>query len=400
MLDGTLGVRESRTALVSVQAAGAGIIGAAWFVYLSLATTSFTVAGAHAATWWLPLFIVVVVFNGISLLWVAARRRIDLLAVVGTLGAIAYTVVLSLWFAAGSGYVLQSGTPGSAITLWFAMLPTLCSVVLVLARQRVLASVTVAIAVPLTEMVASYTWSGGFDSDALVRTMWSVAWAGVYTALAATAVVFADRLDAERASSAELAQAAAVEDAREDHERRVDALVHDRIIAFLLALRAGPPDAATRTAAADVLYELDHWGDDTALPATVDAEALVRRLRGAVSRLGDDVAVRTDVAAGAVEYPWEAVDALVESCGEAVRNFYRHGGPGASCVVVAVVDDDEVVVTVADDGAGFDPETVPAGRFGVANGIIGRMAVVPGGSASIHSAPGDGTRIRLRWERT
>jgi signal transduction histidine kinase len=45
---------------------------------------------------------------------------------------------------------------------------------------------------------------------------------------------------------------------------------------------------------------------------------------------------------------------------------------------------------------GFDPTAVGAYRFGLALSVLDRMAAV-GGCATVDSAPGCGTVVRLRW---
>jgi signal transduction histidine kinase len=66
--------------------------------------------------------------------------------------------------------------------------------------------------------------------------------------------------------------------------------------------------------------------------------------------------------------------------------------------VYAEVDEDSVEVFVRDRGKGFDAEAVAQDRLGVKGSIIDRMAR-HGGSATIRSAPGDGTEVRLELKR-
>ena len=66
--------------------------------------------------------------------------------------------------------------------------------------------------------------------------------------------------------------------------------------------------------------------------------------------------------------------------------------------VAPKADDERVSVFVRDRGAGFDRATVPADRRGLAESIEGRM-VRAGGSASVVSAPGEGTEIELALPR-
>jgi signal transduction histidine kinase len=51
-------------------------------------------------------------------------------------------------------------------------------------------------------------------------------------------------------------------------------------------------------------------------------------------------------------------------------------------------------VFVRDRGRGFDESTVPLDRLGVRNSILDRMQR-HGGSATITTAPGEGTEVRL-----
>jgi signal transduction histidine kinase len=77
----------------------------------------------------------------------------------------------------------------------------------------------------------------------------------------------------------------------------------------------------------------------------------------------------------------------------------QHAGRGdvRRAVVVRTTGGSGVTVTVEDDGVGFDPEAVEPGRLGVRVSIIERMVAV-GGRASVESAPGSGTTVRLSWE--
>jgi signal transduction histidine kinase len=53
---------------------------------------------------------------------------------------------------------------------------------------------------------------------------------------------------------------------------------------------------------------------------------------------------------------------------------------------------------VRDRGPGFDPAAVPTDRRGVSESIVGRMER-HGGSAVVHTAPGEGTEVELVIQR-
>lgn len=56
-----------------------------------------------------------------------------------------------------------------------------------------------------------------------------------------------------------------------------------------------------------------------------------------------------------------------------------------------------LAVVVADDGVGFDPSAVPERRLGIRLSLMRRVSAV-GGTATVHSAPGHGTRVEIPWE--
>lgn len=91
------------------------------------------------------------------------------------------------------------------------------------------------------------------------------------------------------------------------------------------------------------------------------------------------------------------VEAMVQAAGEAVTNAAKHSG-APRIDVFAEVDQDVVEVFVRDRGKGFDQASVPDGRMGVRESIKARMQR-HGGSATIRSAPGEGTEVRLEMRR-
>jgi signal transduction histidine kinase len=65
----------------------------------------------------------------------------------------------------------------------------------------------------------------------------------------------------------------------------------------------------------------------------------------------------------------------------------------------AEVEPDKLEVAVRDRGKGFDPDSVPGDRKGLAESIHGRMSR-HGGTARVNSAPGEGTKVTLTLPRT
>jgi signal transduction histidine kinase len=91
------------------------------------------------------------------------------------------------------------------------------------------------------------------------------------------------------------------------------------------------------------------------------------------------------------------IQAVVDACGEALTNAAKHSG-AASVSLYVEVDPESVTAYVRDQGKGFDPETVPDDRRGIADSIRGRLQRY-GGTAEVVSSPGEGTEVRLRLPR-
>lgn len=77
---------------------------------------------------------------------------------------------------------------------------------------------------------------------------------------------------------------------------------------------------------------------------------------------------------------------------ETITNSRRHGGVDELTVRLTQAGE-LLVLEVIDEGAGFDPQQVPVGRYGL-EGIRERARMF-GGGATIESSPGQGTRVSV-----
>jgi signal transduction histidine kinase len=93
----------------------------------------------------------------------------------------------------------------------------------------------------------------------------------------------------------------------------------------------------------------------------------------------------------------DEAEALVAAAREAIVNAAKFGAGSVS--VYAEAGEHEVEVFVRDRGPGFELDAVPADRRGVRESIVGRMER-HGGTALIHSVPGEGTEVELRLRRS
>jgi len=119
-------------------------------------------------------------------------------------------------------------------------------------------------------------------------------------------------------------------------------------------------------------------------------------LQLAAGEVEDTYAVAVDVVVVG-DCPLDArLDAVVAAAREAMVNAAKHSGE-TSVSVYAEVDTSSVSVFVRDRGVGFDPGAVPDDRQGLRGSIIGRLER-NGGNASVRSAVGEGTEVRLTME--
>jgi signal transduction histidine kinase len=89
----------------------------------------------------------------------------------------------------------------------------------------------------------------------------------------------------------------------------------------------------------------------------------------------------------------EKAAAVVAAAREALVNASKFAGP-EPIALYAEVEDGRFEVFVRDRGPGFEPAEVPADRRGVRDSIVGRMER-HGGTATVHSRPGQGTEVEL-----
>lgn len=127
-------------------------------------------------------------------------------------------------------------------------------------------------------------------------------------------------------------------------------------------------------------------------PMIIDEEGVVAAILYLVNdekeRGGPDIRFTHDVQFERLEPMLEgAVFRIVQ---EALTNALRHGRSDDIEIHLAQVDD-QLHLEVKDQGVGFDKSQVPEDRFGL-RGIQERARLF-GGRATIHAAPGQGTRV-------
>ncbi|MEV4685241.1 sensor histidine kinase [Streptomyces kurssanovii] len=175
--------------------------------------------------------------------------------------------------------------------------------------------------------------------------------------------------------------------------------LHDTVLATLTAIASGRAEPGAEPVrercareAAYLRRLVQQQTDGDPAPGTAAA------LEGAV-RSAESLGLRVGAQYHAVpEIPAHAASALADATTEALNNVLRHSGTSHAYVTVTGRPEGEglpLVVTVVDRGAGFDPEAEVKG-FGLRCSVHARMREA-GGAADVDSAPGEGTRVELRW---
>jgi len=188
--------------------------------------------------------------------------------------------------------------------------------------------------------------------------------------------------------------------ARSQERQVINALVHDSVISTLLVAGLGRADPTLVSNQATVTLEkLDALG----LPS--QAEVMLRsRVCTTLAELTKEIAPKAVLRSELHlerSIPVQVGDAVLGAVGEALRNSVASAGIGHRGTVTRQVTvrpaGGGIQVLVADDGAGFNPELVPAGRLGISHSIVGRMHGVPGGTGVVRSSPGHGTEVLITW---
>ncbi len=236
----------------------------------------------------------------------------------------------------------------------------------------------------------------------------------------------AHRMLSRRASRADAALAVAQAEAREQYvilsrnleRREQDRLLHDTVLNTLTAI-------ARSGAVGDVMARCRHdislleaalrEPADPSPGASVSWPGLLAGLGAVASEMrARGLAVHLEPAGDhAVAVPEPVAEALLHATREALANVAAHAGTGEAWVTAGPVTAGPVTggpprsgpgqvprpavqVRIRDAGRGFDPGLIGPSRLGVRMSISERIADC-GGSASVRSAPGEGTEVCLCW---
>ncbi|HXJ64898.1 MAG TPA: PspC domain-containing protein [Actinomycetota bacterium] len=181
---------------------------------------------------------------------------------------------------------------------------------------------------------------------------------------------------------------------RSEERAEVAAHLHDSVLQSLAMIQRARTAEEMATLARAQERELRAW-------LYAGGPAPGGTLRGSIEEVAGRVEALHHVEVEVVQVGDAIVDerlqALVQAAGEAMTNAARHSGARRIDVYVEV-EPALVSAFVRDRGKGFDLETVPEDRHGIAESIERRMERA-GGTATLTTAPGEGTEVALRMPR-
>ena len=181
---------------------------------------------------------------------------------------------------------------------------------------------------------------------------------------------------------------------RRDAERTELTLLHNGPLTTLTLVAQGGLTAETVAAVrAQAAVDLAVLGAEAGPPGPGEVIQLADLLERTVAIIRHRLDV--DLTTCQALLPAAVAQAFAGATAEALENVARHADTSKATVRCSA-DKYEITVTIVDEGAGFDPARVPAGKFGLRESVAGQLARA-GGRAQVTSRPGGGTTIRLWW---
>lgn len=313
--------------------------------------------------------------------------------------ALGQLLVMATWLVAMTGRAL----PGDADSAWVLGATAIGTTAAGLAwRARFVWIYLVATCMLL--IVIRYLASPQPFAIPLQDALYTLMFDSIFAALAVVTVRAGFNLDNVADLASANATRVAMTRAQAQELSRVDALMHDGVLATLLIAAqdgAESREAATHQARKTVAQITDFTADPTPR-STITVLDFIWRQQATTTEIDPEAEFNYVLDNPDAVLPAEVGGAFGESLAEALRNVLRHASaPGEELhrAVRVSVHGNHIEVMVLDDGRGFDLSRIAPSRLGIAISIRARMARLPGGSSDVVSRLGHGTRVVLRWER-
>lgn len=350
----------------------------------------------HACGWHIVVVIAVLVPLALMVLGLflakATRRLAGVFACV-------YPIALVVWAATTAG-----DAEATAADPWIWYLMNVATVAAIVAFSLPL-QIVWAVGIPLLYGGARYTQ---ISDQPLVPQVLTV----MYGMILGTAFIVvawmlrsvASRIDDTRGHAVRSYAAAAAADAAEAERIAVAALMHDSVLAALIATERARTQRERDLSVAmarEALTRLANVDRDSGegSDAPVAADSVARDIGESVRELADGVTLDVRIAEKTPMLPGRVAGALVRATTQAVSNALEHaGGRSVRVELTTQASPTRVSIRVSDEGAGFNVADVADDRLGIRASIFARMAAVAG-RAEINS-DSTGTEVILTWQRS
>jgi signal transduction histidine kinase len=342
--------------------------------------------------------LVVVTFGTLALMVIACfiGRGVK---VFSALFAFAYLLALVVWPIATRG---SSPDPGAEPWIWYLVnVGTIAGVMAFPFPLQIAWTVLLPLLFGAVRLI-----QGGFAREFWPPVLLDVSFAlilgGIILALAWLFRSIAVNVDETRMRAVESYAAAAAADAAEEERIAVAALMHDSVLAALIAAERARTDRESGLAAAmarEALTRLANAEQDPeeGTDEPTDAATIADEIEQVAHELGVEVKAERTIIGDHPSVPGRVARALSLATMQAITNAVEHAdGEGLAVSVRAMPDPVRVRIDVRDTGGGFALEEVPDDRLGIRGSIIARVAAV-GGTATITSDE-RGTTVRLEWQ--
>ena len=341
--------------------------------------------------------LVAVTFGTLALMVIACfiGRGVKIFA---TIFGLVYLMALVLWPIA-----TQGSNPDPVAEPWIWYLVNVATIAGVLAFPLGL-QIAWTVLLPLV-FGAVRLIQGRFEPAFWIPVLLDVSFAlilgGIIFALAWLFRSIAVNVDETRMRAVESYAAAAAADAAEEERIAVAALMHDSVLAALIAAERAHTDRESALAAAmarEALTRLANAEQDPeeGTDEPMDAATIADRIEQAARELGVEVKAERTILGDHPSVPGRVARALCLAAMQAITNAIEHAdGRGLAVSLRAVSDPVRMRIDVRDNGEGFELEEVPDDRLGIRGSIIARVAAV-GGTATVASGE-RGTTVRLEW---
>ncbi|MEX1154647.1 sensor histidine kinase [Parvibaculum sp.] len=184
----------------------------------------------------------------------------------------------------------------------------------------------------------------------------------------------------------------------EDERRRAAADIHDRMSGHLFALRQGADrahDAGLSAAVAALSSDVRTLMNEMH-PTVLDDLGFLVAVEEYVAGQRDQVpfSISLDLDPALRNWHCRSDAMLFRILQEALLNVRKHAGAGNVSISFRRDGANAARLEIADDGAGFDPQSPAPGHFGVLT--MRERAGALGGSLEVLSRPGQGARLVVR----